>query len=472
MSIDIGFVKKIVLVISTFLYVLVQLRGQDCNCEKNLNIAISKVTDSYAGFRDKVKNKRQYEKFTDSLLIEARTSHNFFDCYHLLLRYTDFFNDPHLGVRLQSDPSFRYLFQQTFQHTNNSNIDIDSLYCKMKERGMDSLEGIWTDYSEVRKILISKVDSSSYTGYIYKGDSLYWYKGQIRFQIVFRPFISKAAYYKDDRVKKQLNAYLKSDLIYIQGYEYLTKDGTEAVADESTYFRTIPHRQVGVLKIPDLSGWNWPIIDSVVSNNISAIKKCSLLIIDFRDNGGGGYGALKKLYPYIFTRKVPNDKYWIKSSEDNINDFKKMLEEGTYLDTSLKKMIASRIRILEKNKGQLCEITNENLFEIGQMEPDPPRIVFLINEETSSAAEMFVKISRENSRKVKVYGKNSYGVMDYGHVARYDLDYKVFKILIPKSKSHWVNKIQYDYKGIVPDIRVPIETIDWVEFVMKAEKLK
>jgi Peptidase family S41 len=472
MSIDIGFTKKIVVVISTFLYVLAQLRGQDCNCEKNLNIAVSKVTDSYAGFRDKVKNKRRYEKFKDSLIIEARSISDFFNCYRLLLCYTDFFKDPHLGVRLQSDPSFRYLFQQTFQHINNSHIDIDSLYSKMKERGMDSLEGIWTDYSEIRKILISKVDSGSYTGYIYKGDSLYWYKGQTRFHIAFEPFISTAVYYKDDRVKRKLNAYLKSNLIYIQGYEYLTKDGSGALPDESTNFQLIQNSEVGVLKIPDLSGWNWPTIDSVVGSNLANIRNCRLLVIDFRDNGGGGYGALKKLYPYIFTRKVPNDKYWIKSSQDNINDFKKMLDEGTYLDTSLKKMIASRIRILEKNKGRLCEITNENLFEIGEMEADPPRIAFLINEETSSAAEMFVKIARENSQKVKVYGKNSYGVMDYGHVARYDLDYKVFKILIPKSKSHWVDKIQYDYKGIVPDIRVPIQTSDWIEFVMKAEKLK
>jgi hypothetical protein len=467
----VGIVIKQFLLSFIFFFNLEILIAQDCNCESNIKIAVSKIANSYAGFNDKVKNRKAYEAFTDSLIVKSKLVSNFFECYHLLVRYASFFRDPHLGMRLQYDPAFKQRFNETFQ-TNSNIINVDSLYDKMKAKDMDTLEGIWTDYSETRKILISKNNAGDYIGYIYKGDSRYWYKGQERFKIVVKPFISTAIYYKDDRVKKTLNAYLKADLIYIQGYEYLTKDGSGAFVDESTNFQLIQDKAVGILKIPDLSGWNWSTIDSVITVNTANLENCKLLIIDFRDNGGGGYDGLKKIYPYVFTRKVPNERYWVMSSDDNINDFENLLKQGAYLDSAQKQTIASQIRILEKNKGKLCEIKNENLFKLSRFNTKPPKVVFLINEETSSAAEMFVKIARENSTKVKVYGKNSYGVMDYGHVGRFDLECKIFKLLIPKSRSHWVDKVQYDYKGITPDVRIPIEVSDWIAFVLKAESVK
>jgi hypothetical protein len=62
--------------------------------------------------------------------------------------------------------------------------------------------------------------------------------------------------------------------------------------------------------------------------------------------------------------------------------------------------------------------------------------------------------------------------MDYGDVARYDLEYKAFKLLIPKARSSWVDNIQYDNKGIAPDVRIPIEVSDWLEFVIEKENLR
>lgn len=472
MQINFLFVSKTIITISLSLYTSKKVYSQECNCEVNLKTTITKISDSYAGFNDKVKSKVHYKKLTDSLLNKSKSISNFFDCYNLLYTYSKFFKDPHLRVSLGYDSSFNSSFTKTFRFKNNSNIDIDSLYEKMKIRGMDSIEGIWTDYSETRKILIAKNKRPGYTGYIYKGDSLYWYKGQIRFEILVKPYISEAVYYRNDRNKKNLNVYFRPNLIYIQGYEYLTKDGTGAFADESTTFRLTENKKVGIFKIPDLSGWNWPIIDSLIKVNTGNINNCNLLIIDFRDNGGGGYDALRKLYPYIFTRHVPNYKYWIKSSDDNINDFRNLLAEGTYMDSSLKKMISDRITLLEKNKGKLCEINNENYFKNNVFNSTPQKVIFLINEETSSAAEMFVKIARENSTKVKVYGKNSYGVMDYGHVALFNLDCSLFTLLVPKSRSAWVDKIRYDYKGISPDVRIPIEVDDWITFVLKKEILK
>lgn len=73
-----------------------------CNCLENLNIAIKKVSDNYAGFTDKVKpgNSQLYFNLVDSLQKAAPRNNIDIKCLTLLKKYTAFFHDGHLGISL------------------------------------------------------------------------------------------------------------------------------------------------------------------------------------------------------------------------------------------------------------------------------------------------------------------------------------------------------------------------------------
>jgi hypothetical protein len=441
-----------------------------CGCEKEINILIQKISSSYAGYADKINihTKSAYDSLIKNAISKSKEDSSFYQCYLQLKEIANFFKDPHLEIRFHYTDSRRLSFIKTFSQLNRSGLDIDSLYDVMKSHGMDSIEGVWNDYFGVRKILMAKDSLNHYVGYIYKGDSLYWHKGQVRLEMTCKPFVSSIKYYKDDHTPRMKNGYLANKLIYIEGVDYLKKDGANVFIDERTMYTNLYEKKVGVLKIPDLTGSNWRIIDSVIEKNLKKISTNDLLIIDFRNNGGGGYNALKKLFPFIFTSNNVVEKYAIKSSEDNITDYELLLNKGYYLDSSAKKRIINKIQLLEENRNKLCEVTEE-IFLGKKALTSPRKIVFLINGATASAAEMFVKIAKDNSSKVKGYGNKSYGNMDYGDISIYSLNCDLFKVSIPKSRSSWVDKERYNYIGFPPDVYIPDYVQNWEEFVIKNE---
>jgi hypothetical protein len=78
------------------------LFAQDCNCVGNFDYMVGRVTDSYAGFSDKVTKATQtkYASLTSQLRRKALTSNETDSCYLILRTWTNFFNDRHLRVQM------------------------------------------------------------------------------------------------------------------------------------------------------------------------------------------------------------------------------------------------------------------------------------------------------------------------------------------------------------------------------------
>ena len=78
------------------------LLAQDCSCLANFDSMVSRVTDSYAGFPDKITKATQakYISFTSQLRRKALTGNRTDSCYLILKTWTNYFKDRHLRVQL------------------------------------------------------------------------------------------------------------------------------------------------------------------------------------------------------------------------------------------------------------------------------------------------------------------------------------------------------------------------------------
>lgn len=90
-----------------------------------------KVEANYAGFQDKIKNKKKmYQKFTAAIQKKAEQTTDFKECTLLMRKWLSFFNDGHLYLSIDDPSEYKQTLPPTFHY-------LDSNFCLLKIPSFD-----------------------------------------------------------------------------------------------------------------------------------------------------------------------------------------------------------------------------------------------------------------------------------------------------------------------------------------------
>ena len=219
--------------------------------------------------------------------------------------------------------------------------------------------------------------------------------------------------------------------------------------------------------IPENSYQNIAIVDSLVKEYDQMLRKTTLLIIDIRNNPGGSSRVPLKLLPYVYTDSIVKGEGYTYISEDLINYESRILKTIDSLKDSLSYRKQLRyIDSLKLDRGKMRFMKGKTIIQ-DTVYKYPKQVAILANYACMSASEVMLLYMRQ-SRKVNIFGERTAGATD-------NLDY--FPILSPTRNfvlympSFRIRPTKvyghYGKTGIAPDITIPKEEKDWVNFVIK-----
>jgi C-terminal processing protease CtpA/Prc len=98
----------------------------------------------------------------------------------------------------------------------------------------------------------------------------------------------------------------------------------------------------------------------------------------------------------------------------------------------------------------------------------PENVGIIINEANGSTAEQFL-LEAKQSRKVKLFGVTTFGVLDISNMYFVDSPCKEFQLGYSLSRSMRIPDFTIDEKGIQPDYYLDrtIPPYEWTDFVNK-----
>ena len=319
----------ILLVFSSATTVFAQ--SEDCDCKSDLNFLNSKIRKIPAF---KV-NKTAYEKAYSDALKQVDTVSSTFDCYVLLNTLMISLNDNHSKIygsntgaseAIQTDTLLldKFKYSDIFKTYPRPNIDLDSLQTQLKNRPKESVEGIYSHENKMSIGVYHAENDLTYKAIILESQTEIWEKGEIIYNLI--PLSN--AYFLcagGSLYSKRLIAFTEK---IENGYFHFTdfqKDAAQIeysaiMPTDSTYFRKELSNNITYLKIGSFDSWNPTLSEA---ENFYERTKGKLdkenLIIDLRNNGGGGdrnsdilfkiikdYAKTNQVYVLINFRTISN----------------------------------------------------------------------------------------------------------------------------------------------------------------------
>ncbi len=442
--------------------------GQDNpDCPELLNRLISKIEQEYPGFKEKTKDQQLYENFKHGMIKKSQSAPDSL-CLEILREYLSYFKDHHLyitGPGQQPDKDQQKFYKKISGTVDNYVESITSL--------PDSLEGIWESSGYTVGLIKSQ---KGYQAFIIEADTNYWKPGGIKFELYPQ---NKIDFYLRDHS-------LKSSTYEIFGNSILTIDGlqspfiktrpspsmspaeiTQKVDEiEGFYIKNISDKTV-LIRLSNFFYSNVARIQKMIDDNIDLLKTSDNLIIDLRNNPGGTDQAYQQLLPYICTQNIRMMNAAFLATPTLINGLQKYMDdlpqEKKY--DADRKRIREKIKLYKNNMYEFVNMDSTDVY-IQKIEPtnkSPENIVILINERTASAAESLTYRARQ-SKKVKIMGAPSGGVLDYGSTRWTDFGSDDYKLSIPTFRSLRLPEYPIDNIGLQPDIYLDESVKNWIQY--------
>lgn len=444
-----------------FLSIINNLKAQTCGCRSSIVTLIKLVEENYAGFNDKYREDslkyRMFKKQINNFLPKKDTFD--FNCYLLLKKYTAFFKDPHLAVyfnTIEYSTEVRKLF--------SSNFPIYSTKIKVKRRN-SFLEDYWIDDTKRYIIKVVQVNKNHFIGFVSKGDSLYWFKNQIKLKIKKNKDNSYfVKYFQRDHSSITTNLVFLENEFKLGKYARFTRvSASEDLLKPKFTFQNI-NKTFSYLKLPNFYLDNLKIIDSIIQYNKKAIENTKYLIIDLRNNSGGSNLGFSKLLPYIYTNPMIKQGYSILASPVNIGEYEKYARDEK-LPQSIRYSYIEILKALKNKIDNLVEIVKSTEIHYDTIYENPKKIFILVNEKSASVSEQFILLAKQ-SKKTIIVGNPTAGSIDYNDI-NYDISLpcKFLNLYYPMSRSNRVVNIKL-HSQIKPDIDLRIPDNNWVPFII------
>ena len=449
--------------------------AQECNCASNFRFMVEKVTKNYVGYADKItaNNKVQFKAFTDSLFLVAKSADKY-ECASICQEWISFFKDKHMIVGMDptgfSEDSIRnfYITDKKVKWTESS----FKSYLDHNKGKLDDVEGIWYNSSKTYKvgiILNSKNQHKTYIGFILKADSVYWMPQQIKFEITKQAGGYKTSFF---RLKDHSYTYPRLtktlDTLNFESYGKWYKNPPKVISKQVINPKpefTILDNQTAMFSLPSFGSLDYiKNMDTLIKNNEAILKTTKHLIIDLRNNSGGSVLVYEKLIPYIYTNPILTEGASVLATEDNIKEG--YSKEYTQLSDSMQHHLKEKLIKLNAHKGELYNLYPVDTIKLDTPLSNPEQVSFIINRNTGSAAELFL-LEAKQSKKVKLYGENTAGAVDYTEFIRSEMPCDFYVLYYPVCKSSRLPGYPLDNIGIKPDVEIPNSTGDWINFVKK-----
>ncbi|KRT16408.1 hypothetical protein ASU31_09585 [Pedobacter ginsenosidimutans] len=463
--------KNIILSVLLF-FSFNNLWAQNCNCSDNFRYLTNRITKNYVGFKDKItiKNQQQFQKFTDSLQKVADRS-NAYKCLNLGREWLAFFKDKHISFGMEFDKlnpdSVRHFFSMEEKTSWTENVF--KSYLAQNKESIDSIEGIWS-FGIYEVGIIKDIKPNQFIGFILKADSIRWMPQQIKFKLIKKDSQYQTMFFNGGDHSEQHPILLKNgDTLnfgifgkWIKSPKTKQKTLQPITVNNSAPSFSILDQKTSLIKLPSFNSKYKTQIDSLILKNKHQIDRTEHLILDVRDNSGGSTKCFEKLLPYLYTNPIKVDGGIVLATEDNIRD----CYEIDYPNISKQSKIEMKndVKKLRAHLEEHYLLYKEYRIKFSKVLKNPSRVSIIINENTASSAELFI-LRAEQSKKVVLYGSNTSGAVDYGETVLIKLPCNFYSLSYPASKSLHSVKRPLDNVGITPNVKIPSDTTNWVEFV-------
>jgi hypothetical protein len=462
--------------------------SQNCSCSDIFVWLKETIEKNDAGFQYVIdqKGETEYKKYSDSYIEKVKSISDKDECAETLSNWLKFFRKGHLWFGVNSEKNIsdkntqidKEKIKKQFKNWETypyQEKEFNAYISKIKEPG---LEGIWTTppYTiGVRKI------KDEYVGFIIEADGIYWSKSQVKFKIKDINGKLTATYFMQDHSAKEMNEvallgsnYLQMDWITLKRikpifpsdktlemyFKFLTTDIPifEKLSDNTT-----------ILRIPTFDGSAKKTIDSIITANHQKITTTENLIIDLRYNGGGSDRSFEKILPLIYTNPIRTVGVEFLSTPLNNKRMEEFMTDPDF-DEEDRKWAKVSLEKLQKNLGEFVNLdsTDVTIETFDTIYPFPKNVGIIINEGNGSTTEQFL-LAAKQSKKVKLFGTTTVGVLDISNMYFINSPCNDFKLGYSLSRSKRIPDFTIDDKGIQPDYYIDktISKYEWIDFVNK-----
>lgn len=473
--------KRIALsVLVTLIFGIVS--AQDCNCESNFEWVKKTFEENDAGFEYALskKGERAYQDHNNRISEKIKNTENFTECGPILFEWLEFFRSGHIAIRLSEQTQNQSLpqntFNQDFSDWEKLKIDLPKFEKYLKNKKEADFEGIW--FTEPYKIGIKK-QGNQYVGFIIESGVDTWTKEQVKLKInnngenaVF--YMRDHSSYEAKDVKLigkntlQIGMFNLKRVSPIFEDEKKFNDYFKLINAQSPYLEQLNETTL-LFRIPSFRPNQKQAIDSVINVNKELILKTENLIIDIRNNGGGSDGSFNEILPLIYTNPIRTVGVEYRSTKLNNQRMLDFIDKPEYnFSEEDKKWAKNAYDKLEENLGKFVGLNqyNVNLTEFDTIYPYPKNVGIIINERNGSTSEQFL-LSAKQSKKVKLFGTTTYGVLDISNMYFVDSPCQEFQLGYALSRSKRIPHFAIDEIGIQPDYFMDedIPDYDWIEYV-------
>ena len=208
-------------------------------------------------------------------------------------------------------------------------------------------------------------------------------------------------------------------------------------------------------------------IDQLIEENTEILKSTPNLIIDLRYNGGGSDVSYKELLPFLYTNPIRTIGMEMRSTELNNQRMLDFAENEDY-DEEYREKCRENYQTLSERMGEFVLLEEEAIETLTLEEtlPYPQQVAIIINEYCGSTTEEFLLAARQ-SKKVKLFGTTSFGILDISNMHSVRSPDGEFKLLYSLSRSLRIPDLAIDGIGIKPDyfLDASIPKSQWVQHV-------
>lgn len=226
-------------------------------------------------------------------------------------------------------------------------------------------------------------------------------------------------------------------------------------------------KETTLLRIPSFDESQRSLIDSLITSNANLLATKKNLVIDIRNNGGGSDISYGKITPLLYTNPIRITSIELLSTPLNNQRMADNLKRPDLSERS-RQQVNEALEKLNSHLGQFVNLDGVPVFiqTLDKILPNPQNVAIIINENNGSTAEQFILMAKQ-SKKVKLFGKTTMGVLDISNMYFLDSPDKQFNLGYCLSKSLRIPDMKIDNVGLQPDYFIDNSIPDalWLHFV-------
>ncbi|MAP54951.1 S41 family peptidase [Altibacter sp.] len=290
--------KTILLVLLSI--TITNAQNEPCQCAEDFSFLDDKVRKTPAY---KV-NKDSYEAGYTSLVEEARNTTTSYDCHVLLNTLLLGLNDNHSKVysidpgateevRTNNDAYATFKNSKLFNAFPRPNINLDSLRTALQSTPIEAVEGVYKKEGYVTLGVYKHNSDTKYTAVVLNSETELWEPGTVMYTLI--PFGNEYLLsVGGDLASKRLIAYterIEQGVFYFMGFrkDAINANFASEVPYTNTYHREELSENITYLMIGSFNAWYPTLSDAeTFYASLDGTLTKEHLIVDLRNNGGGG----------------------------------------------------------------------------------------------------------------------------------------------------------------------------------------